>query len=79
MKPVSVPLGEAHSARYADQTARVIKPPGSRTVAYGIAGIGALIVLVAAINFVTLMTARKPAGGGSRSGCARRPVRAAPT
>jgi putative ABC transport system permease protein len=34
------------------------KPSGSRSVAYGLAGVGALIVLVAAINFVTLLTAR---------------------
>ena len=35
-----------------------LPPTGSRPVAYAIAGVGALIVLVAAINFVTLMTAR---------------------
>ncbi len=39
-------------------TAVTVKPVGSRAVAYAIAGVGALIVLVAAINFVTLMTAR---------------------
>jgi putative ABC transport system permease protein len=52
----AVPLGEAHLTP--GQTAPVQKPMGSRSVAYAIAGVGALIVLVAAINFVTLMTAR---------------------
>jgi putative ABC transport system permease protein len=51
-----VPIGEAHMT--AGQTGKEIKPQGSRTVAFGIAGVAALIVLVAAINFVTLMTAR---------------------
>ena len=53
----SVPLAEVHltpPGRLASQG----KPVGSRAVAFGIAGVGALIVLVAAINFVTLMTAR---------------------
>jgi putative ABC transport system permease protein len=52
-----IPLGEAHLTPV-DRTAPVNKPTGSRAVAYGVAGVGALIVLVAAINFVTLMTAR---------------------
>jgi putative ABC transport system permease protein len=39
-------------------TDAVAKPAGSRTIAYAIAGVGALIVLVASINFITLMTAR---------------------
>ena len=52
-----VPLSEAHLTQ-PGLTAVVAKPVGSRPVAYGIAGVGALIVLVAAINFVTLMTAR---------------------
>jgi len=34
------------------------KPAGDKTIVAGIAAIGVLIVLVAAINFVTLMTAR---------------------
>ena len=63
-----VPLAEAHLTP--GQTARA-KPAGSRAVAYGIAGVGALIVLVAAINFVTLMTARA-ARRAWRSGSARR-------
>jgi putative ABC transport system permease protein len=36
----------------------VVKPVGSRATALAIATVGLLIVLVAAINFVTLMTAR---------------------
>jgi putative ABC transport system permease protein len=51
------PLGEAHLTPTGG-TAVTTKPTGSRVVAYGVAGVGALIVLVAAINFVTLMTAR---------------------
>ncbi|HTI66343.1 MAG TPA: FtsX-like permease family protein [Caulobacteraceae bacterium] len=52
-----VPLADVHltaPGRVASQG----KPVGSRSAACGIAGVGALIVLVAAINFVTLMTAR---------------------
>jgi len=52
----AVPLGEAHLTP--GQAMPVQKPIGSRSIAYGLAGVGALIVLVAAINFVTLMTAR---------------------
>ncbi len=51
-----VPLAEAHLTP--GQTGREVKPQGSRAVSYDIAGVAALIVLVAAINFVTLMTAR---------------------
>jgi putative ABC transport system permease protein len=51
-----VPIGEAHLTP--GQTGRVVKPQGSRAVAYGITGVAALIVLVAAINFVSLLTAR---------------------
>jgi putative ABC transport system permease protein len=53
----AVPLSEAHLTA-PGLTGRNVKPTGSRAVAYAIAGVGALIVLVAAINFVTLMTAR---------------------
>jgi putative ABC transport system permease protein len=35
-----------------------IRPPGDRKVDAGVAAVGALIVVIAAINFVTLMTAR---------------------
>jgi putative ABC transport system permease protein len=52
-----VPLAESHLTQ-AGLTAAQVKPVGSRSVAYGMAGVGAMIVLVAAINFVTLMTAR---------------------
>jgi putative ABC transport system permease protein len=52
-----VPLSELHLTPFGN-TAEVIKPTGSRTNAYAIAAVGALIVLVAAINFVTLLTAR---------------------
>jgi putative ABC transport system permease protein len=51
----ALPIGEAYL------TAQDSFAPGSggkRSVAYGLAGVGALIVLVAAINFVTLLTAR---------------------
>jgi putative ABC transport system permease protein len=53
----AVPLAEVHLTQ-PGLTAVTVKPAGSRAVAYAIAGVGALIVLVAAINFVTLMTAR---------------------
>jgi putative ABC transport system permease protein len=53
----AVPLSEAHLTPV-DRTVVIPSRTGSRMVAYGIAGVGALIVLVAAINFVTLMTAR---------------------
>ncbi len=36
----------------------VVRPPGDRKVDAGLAAVGALIVVIAAINFVTLMTAR---------------------
>jgi putative ABC transport system permease protein len=52
-----IPLGDAHLTPV-NRTVVVPSRTGSRTVAYGMAGVGALIVLVAAINFVTLMTAR---------------------
>jgi putative ABC transport system permease protein len=52
-----IPLGDVHLTPI-DRTVVVPSRTGSRTVAYGMAGVGALIVLVAAINFVTLMTAR---------------------
>ena len=35
-----------------------LRPPGDRTVDAGIGAVGLLIILIAAINFVTLMTAR---------------------
>src|SRR5262249_53880826 len=53
----AVPIAEAHLTPVG-VTSPVAKPVGSAGVAYEIAGVGALIVLVAGINFVTLMTAR---------------------
>ena len=53
----TVPLGEAHLTPVT-QSAVVSRTTGSWAIIYGIAGVGALIVLVAAINFVTLLTAR---------------------
>ena len=53
----ALPLSEAHLTP-PGLAAPVEKPVGSRSVAYGIAGVACLIVLVAAINFVTLVTAR---------------------
>jgi putative ABC transport system permease protein len=49
-----VPLADIHLR---PSTKGAFKPAGDRTVIAAIAGVGALIVLVAAINFVTLMTA----------------------
>jgi putative ABC transport system permease protein len=53
----ALPIAEAHLTP-PGVTAPVVKPVGSRSVAYGLAGIGALIVLAASVNFVSLMTAR---------------------
>ncbi|MFI4936257.1 MAG: FtsX-like permease family protein [Caulobacterales bacterium] len=53
----AVPIAEAH-LHPPGLTAIVVKPAGNKTTAYAIATVGALIVVVAAINFVTLMTAR---------------------
>ena len=52
-----VPLAELHLTAFSN-TAEEAKPVGSRANAYAILGVGGLIVLVAAINFVTLLTAR---------------------
>jgi putative ABC transport system permease protein len=52
-----VPLTDNHLTA-PGLTNTVIKPTGSRATAIAIASVGALIVLVAGINFVTLMTAR---------------------
>jgi putative ABC transport system permease protein len=53
----ALPLADVHLTP-PGKTAQVVKPVGSRTIAYAIAGVAALIVFVAAINFVTLTTAR---------------------
>ncbi len=50
-----VPLTAIHLR---PSTQGAFKPAGDRTVIAGIAGVGVLVVLVAAINFITLMTAR---------------------
>ena len=42
----------------AHQSSEGLRPPGDRAVDAGIGGVGLLIILTAAINFVTLMTAR---------------------
>jgi putative ABC transport system permease protein len=49
-------LGDLHFT--AKDSSDVLRQPGDRTVDAGIAAVGGLIVLIAAINFVTLMTAR---------------------
>jgi putative ABC transport system permease protein len=50
------PLAELHFVAH-DGTG-VLRQPGDRAVDAGIAAVGMLIILIAAINFVTLMTAR---------------------
>ncbi|HEV7691744.1 MAG TPA: FtsX-like permease family protein [Hyphomonadaceae bacterium] len=52
-----VPLADVHLTP-PGLTNTLIKPVGSRSTAIAIATVGALIVIVAIINFVTLMTAR---------------------
>ncbi len=52
-----VPLQDLHLTPASD-SADVVQPVGSRSNAYAFSAVGALIVLVAAINFVTLLTAR---------------------
>ena len=49
------PLSELHFA--AHQSGLGVRPPGDRTVDAGIEAVGLLIIVIAAINFVTLMTA----------------------
>ena len=53
----TVPLGEAHLTPVTQRDI-ISTTTVNRAILYGIAGVGALIVLVASINFVTLMTAR---------------------
>jgi putative ABC transport system permease protein len=52
-----VPLPEVHLTALTN-TVETAKPVGSRGNAYVVSAVAALIVLVAAINFVTLLTAR---------------------
>jgi putative ABC transport system permease protein len=56
MKVNLVPLSDLHFAAHQAQDG--VRPPGDRTVDAGIGAVGLLIVAIAAINFVTLMTAR---------------------
>ncbi len=51
------PLADAHMITHSMED-QVVKPAGSKTTAMAIALVGLMIVIVAAINFVTLMTAR---------------------
>jgi putative ABC transport system permease protein len=51
------PLQDLHFTVVSDG-ADVVQPTGSRSYAYALSAVGALIVLVAAINFVSLLTAR---------------------
>ncbi|HEV7691743.1 MAG TPA: FtsX-like permease family protein [Hyphomonadaceae bacterium] len=53
-----VPLADTHLTSFGGLTPGLVKPTGSAATALGVAAVGALIVLVAGINFVTLMTAR---------------------
>jgi putative ABC transport system permease protein len=55
-----MPLASLHfsAARTQGPEDEIMNPPGDARVDAGVAGEGALIVLIAAINFVTLMTAR---------------------
>jgi putative ABC transport system permease protein len=53
-----VPLADSHLTAFGGLSPGLVKPTGSAATAWAIAGVGALIVLVAGINFVTLMTAR---------------------
>ena len=52
------PLDDAHWAPAMGPVNPGSQTAGSKAVTYAIAAVGALIVLIAAINFVTLMTAR---------------------
>jgi putative ABC transport system permease protein len=58
----AVPLSDLHLTA-PGVTDVAAKPVGSRNIAYAISAVGALIVLVAAINFITLMTARSARRG----------------
>ena len=51
-------LADIHFSSSGGQWGSAVRPPGDRKVDTGVAAVGALIVVIAAINFVTLMTAR---------------------
>ena len=52
------PLRDIHFSSSGTNQSELVRPPGDRRVDAGVATVGALIVIIAAINFVTLMTAR---------------------
>ena len=52
-----MPLADLHFTQHVDWV-QGLRSPGDRAVDAGIGAVGMLIVLIAAINFVTLMTAR---------------------
>ena len=52
------PLSELHFEVTGGGQGGVLRPAGDRRVDAGVGAVGALIVIIAAINFVTLMTAR---------------------
>ena len=56
LKFALTPLDDLHFT--VQQAGDGLRPPGDRTVDYGIGAVGLLIILIAAINFITLMTAR---------------------
>ena len=53
-----MPLQTLHFTTKDPGRGGVFRPPGDRNVDAGVAAVGVLIVVIAAINFVTLMTAR---------------------
>ena len=53
-----LPIASIHLARGRAEVTGAMKPAGDRKLIAAIAGVGAMIVLIAAINFVTLVTAR---------------------
>ena len=52
------PLRDLHFEATSGGQGGGLRPPGDRRVDAGVGAVGALIVIIAAINFVTLMTAR---------------------
>ena len=52
------PLHGLHFSSRGNGLGGVTRPPGDRNVDAGVATVGVLIVVIAAINFITLMTAR---------------------
>ncbi len=52
------PIADIHLARHTAEVTGTMKPVGDRRTIAAIAGVGLLIILIAAINFITLVTAR---------------------